>query len=144
MNSEQFEGNECQAKDAWENQCSVRCTGMNQTFYERHRQRCGVFDGSPIPATALSCCINNRNDSTEQPGSSSAMSTCQATSTDLATDSADRSRCFLFRSRLLQNAARFHKIGSNLDLGVANEGDWSEKAKSMYNLVYKCFPKPNS
>jgi hypothetical protein len=71
------------------------------------------------------------------------MSTSQATSADLATDYIT-TEVLLFRSRLVQNAARFHKVGSNLDLGVAKEGSWSEKAKSMYNLVYKCFPKPNS
>ena len=48
---------------------------------------------------------------------------------------------------LAEKALKFHKVGSNLDLEVANENNWSEKAKSMYNLVYKCFPDstiPNS
>ena len=71
------------------------------------------------------------------------MSTSQATLADLATDYTTTA-VLLIRSHPLQNAARFHKVGLNLDLGVAKEGSWSEKAKIMYNLVYKYFPKPNS
>ena len=45
------------------------------------------------------------------------MSTSQATLADLATDYTTTA-VLLIRSRPLQNAARFHKVGLNLDLGV--------------------------
>ena len=50
---------------------------------------------------------------------------------------------FLFTS-LEKKAKQFHKVGSNLDLEVTNEGTWSGKGKSMYILIYNGFPKPNS